>query len=108
MNLAAPIGQVPLYYFAPSVFIGLIPYHWSECWNVDCVENYVANCCDVTFVVTVTAGTFLSDLTSASDVLDVWTVLKLCFLAVAALAPVIVKRLARSRVPDVQSKRSEE
>jgi uncharacterized membrane protein YdjX (TVP38/TMEM64 family) len=70
MNIAAPILNIPLYVFFPSVLIGLMPY------NFLCVE----------------AGCLLSDLTSASDIFTLQTTLKLIATALAALVPGMLLR----------------
>jgi uncharacterized membrane protein YdjX (TVP38/TMEM64 family) len=69
LNLAAPHVNIPLAVFAPSVFIGLMPY------NFLCVQ----------------AGGLLSELNSMNDIFDGWTFAKLIVLAFVALIPVVIK-----------------
>eukprot|EP00914_Ancora_sagittata_P030671 GHVO01061613.1.p1 GENE.GHVO01061613.1~~GHVO01061613.1.p1 ORF type:complete len:248 (+),score=12.60 GHVO01061613.1:117-860(+) len=77
MNIVAPIINIPVHLFFPSVLIGLMPY------NFICVQT----------------GCLLSQVSSLSDVLTWSTSVKLGCIACAALVPgLLVRRYKHSQV----------
>ncbi|OQR99219.1 SNARE associated Golgi protein [Achlya hypogyna] len=74
INMSSPHLSIPLRQFAPSVFVGLIPYNFLSC----------------------KAGLILSHLQSKSDIIDTETTIQLIVVAIAGfvLLPKLKKRFA--------------
>ncbi|XP_071941383.1 transmembrane protein 41A-like [Antedon mediterranea] len=68
LNVTSPIVGVPVTYFFPSVFIGLMPY------NFMCVQT----------------GCIISEINAVSDVFTPSVVIKFAAIAVVALVPVLI------------------
>jgi len=73
LNMASPLLGIPITYFFPTVFIGLIPY------NFMCVQT----------------GSILSELSSMSDIFTPVVFMKLVVVAVVVALPGVVVKVTR-------------